>query len=426
MIKNLRNLADLRFAISLLLLIAIIITIGSVIEQNQQIEFYKENYPLERPIFGFISWKFIQFFQLQNIYQNFWFLGILSLFGVSLISCTFLQQFPILRFSRRCHFYKKKKIDFEIKINSKNIGNFLNKILKQGYFVFQQKKMVYASKGLIGRIAPVFVHLSIILILFGSIIASFSSFNAQELTIKSEVFHIQNTIGFGSFSRFSQQPIRVNDFWINYYLNDKIKQFYSNISILDHNGKEIINKTISVNKPLIYKNLTFYQTDWSIIGLRINNEQKCFQLPTISTKKFGNKVWVTFLPTKNQKNEEFNGKTLVINNYKGNISIYDLNGNLLKNIDKNEFILDKKYKLIDFLSLTGLQIKSDFGLQYIYAGFGFLMISTLLSYFSFSEVWLINNDIKERKKTYLSVFGKTNRTKVYLTVELSKITKFLN
>jgi len=417
--KLLRVFADLRFAISLLLIISIIITIGSIIEQDQSIEFYKENYPINKSIFGFINWQFIQFFQLDHIYKTFWFISVLIIFGTSLISCTFLQQFPTLNFSRRCHFYKKlKKMDLQLNLEKENTENFIYKLINQGYFVFQQKNKFYASKGLIGRVAPVFVHLSIILILFGSVVASVCGFNAQELITKAEVFHIQNTVGSGSWSKYSQQAIRVNDFWINYYSNEKVKQFYSNISVLDQNGKELINKTISVNKPLVYKDLTFYQTDWTLVGLRFSNNDKTFQLPLIPSSNAGNKVWLTWLPTETN-NTNIMGQTVIINSYKGTIYIYDMEGLLIKSIDINDSVLEKNYKLIDFLSSTGLEIKSDPGVLYIYIGFGFLMISTLLSYISFSQVWTISNKLSEEKN--LTIFAKTNRNKVSLNVEIFKI-----
>ena len=51
----LRFLADLRFAIAILLLIALFSIVGTVIEQDQSIEFYKLNYPLKR--FWFLAYK---------------------------------------------------------------------------------------------------------------------------------------------------------------------------------------------------------------------------------------------------------------------------------------------------------------------------------------------------------------------------------
>ena len=49
--KILRLLADLRFAIFLLLLISFVSIIGTIIEQDQSIEVYKLNYPLTNKLY---------------------------------------------------------------------------------------------------------------------------------------------------------------------------------------------------------------------------------------------------------------------------------------------------------------------------------------------------------------------------------------
>ena len=81
--KTFKFLIDLRFAISILIIICFIIFLGSIIEQDQSIEFYKKHYLIEKPIFGFISWKFITFLQLDHIYKTIWFIVILlNTFGL--------------------------------------------------------------------------------------------------------------------------------------------------------------------------------------------------------------------------------------------------------------------------------------------------------------------------------------------------------
>ena len=64
-----KTLADLRFAIILLLIIAIASIIGTIIEQDQPIEIYKANYPLINPLFGFLSWDIILRFGLIMFIQ---------------------------------------------------------------------------------------------------------------------------------------------------------------------------------------------------------------------------------------------------------------------------------------------------------------------------------------------------------------------
>ena len=97
-----------------------------------------------------------------------------------------------------------------------------------------------------------------------------------------------------------------------------------------------------------------------------------------------NKVWLTWLQLESNTSKNLSGETIIINNYKGTIYIYDNNGQLNKKIELSNFIENKNYKLIEFLSVTGIQIKSDPGILFIYFGFGFLMVSTILSYLSFS------------------------------------------
>ena len=73
------------------------------------------------------------------------------------------------------------------------------------------------------------------------------------------------------------------------YENNKIHQFYSNLSILDNYGNEIKQQTISVNNPLRYKNIDFYQSDWNLLGIRVKNFNENFsagaQLKYISERR---------------------------------------------------------------------------------------------------------------------------------------------
>ena len=67
-----KRIANLQVAILLLIILAFLILIGTLIEQNQSIEFYKTNYPLNSPLFGFLTWKIIMFCMFDHIY-NTWF-----------------------------------------------------------------------------------------------------------------------------------------------------------------------------------------------------------------------------------------------------------------------------------------------------------------------------------------------------------------
>jgi cytochrome c biogenesis protein len=276
--KIFRFVADLRFSIFILLLISLFSITGTIIEQDQSIETYKLNYPLTNPVFGFLTWDRILQFGLDHVYKTWWFYTLIFLFGLSLICCTFLQQVPSLKIARRCQFFRTPRPFYRLKISTSLTNFSFNKILsmikEEQYSIFQQKNIIYCYKGLIGRIAPIIVHFSMILVLLGTIVGSLFGFKAQEIVPKTEIFHIQNVLNNGQFTVIPNVSARINDFWITYTKNRTVSQFYSDISILNNYGTEITRKTISVNSPLVYKGIYYYQTDWNLIGLRFENLTK--------------------------------------------------------------------------------------------------------------------------------------------------------
>lgn len=411
-------IADLRFAIFILLLISFCSIIGTVIEQDQSIEIYKTNYPLTKPMFGFLTWDQILTFGLDHVYKTWWFYTLLFLFGLSLITCTFLQQLPSLKIARRCQFFRTTEQFYRLKIftilNKFSFNQIIFKVQQNSYSIFQQKNTVYCYKGLIGRIAPILVHLSMILILIGTIFGSLFGFKAQEIVPKTESFSIQNILTTGQLTTIPKVSARINDFWITYTKEKTIAQFYSDISILDNRGNETYRKTISVNSPLIYKDTYYYQTDWNLIGLRFKNfKNEILEYPLLNFSTNQEKIWLTWV-SKDSFNLE--GFIFIVDNLEGYCSIYNEKGQFIGNIELNEITnFTNSLTLLDIISSTGLQIKKDPGIPMIYSGFFFLMISTLISYMTYSQIWII------QKEQQLFIGGTTNRAIFDFELEFFKI-----
>ena len=412
--------ADLRFTISILLIIACSSIIGTIIEQDQSIETYKLNYPLTNKILGFISWDTILKFGLDHIYKTWWFLTLILIFGTSLLTCTFLQQLPALKIARRCQFFRTTDQFGRLKmckqLKTINLNQLLFKIKENQYSIYQQKHIVYCYKGLIGRIAPLIVHFSMILVLFGSMIGALGGFKAQEIIPKTEMFHIQNILNNGQFSIIPKTSARINDFWITYNKQTTVNQFYSDISFLNNRGTEINRKTIFVNSPGHYKGSNYYQTDWNLIGLRIKPESlAASQYQLIKVGNESNKIWLSWIPKDNKLNDGF---IILINNLQGYCSCYNKSGQFLGNLELNETIkLNSSLTLIDIISSTGLQIKTDPGIPIIYTGFGFLMLSSLISYTTYSQIWIVQN----QKKIFIG--GNTTRATFDFELEFFRLTK---
>lgn len=421
--KSISLIADLRLAIILLLVIAIFSISGTVIEQNQSLNYYQENYPESPALFGFLTWQVLITIGLNHVYTTWWYLAILVLFGSSLITCTFKRQLPALKSAQIWKYYQKPKefnklaFSAELTVNSpEKIKDILS---AKGYKVYEENQYLYAQKGLVGKIGPIIVHIGMIVILLGAIWGAFTGFFAQEMVDAGDTFQISNFIEAGRLTDL-QKPqkfaVKVNDFWIDYSATGAVDQFYSDLSIIGQNGEELKRETIFVNQPLRYGGVTFYQTDWNISAVKVQlNNSPIFQLPMAELPIAGKgKIWGTWIPTKPDMSE---GVSLVTKDLQGTMFIYDMEGKLISALRPNMPVMVNgiNLKVLDLVGATGLQIKSDPGVPIVYLGFALLMIGVMMSYVSFSQVWLL----KEDNSTYFG--GKTNRALVTFEREMLAI-----
>lgn len=411
----LKKIANLNVTIIALLLIAFVSIIGTILEQEQTIEYYQSNYPLEKPLLGVITWKNIYALGLNHIYTNWWFLCILIFFFSSLIICTLSTQLPVLRYARQWKFvYKEKSLTkflYHENLETKSTSNLIYLLNNKNYYVFHKQNKFYAYKGILGRIAPIFVHISIILTLTGSILSLVGGFTAQEFIANGEIFHIQNITRSGKYSYIPNNFIgKINNFFIDYH-KTHIAQFYSRISLIKNDSHIIYTKTISVNSPLKFQGTTFYQTDWKINALRIKIGKN--YVIERNFKNNSNSIWICKLPI------EFNNYIFIVTNGLHNsLYIYNQHGKLITQISMQNMILINEIPItfVEIMPSTGLQIKTDPGLVILYPSFLILMLSTLTSYLSYSEIWASNYI-----SNHISISGSTNRGSIKFEDEISSI-----
>jgi len=412
-------LADLRLAIVLLLAIAALSITGTVIEQGQTLEFYQTNYPADPALFGFLSWKVILISGLDHVYRTWWFLALLIVFGASLTACTFTRQFPALGAAQKWKYYTQprqfQKLALSAELSETDLATLATGLTQKRYLVFQDGTQLYGRKGIVGRIGPIVVHASMLLILLGAILGAMTGFFAQEIVPSGETFQIRNIFDSGPWAE-GQIPkdwsVRVNRFWIDYTPEGNIDQFYSDLSVLNLAGDEVDRKTIYVNEPLRHRGVTLYQADWGIAAVQVKlNNSPVLQLPMQQLENDGPRFWGTWLPTKPDMSE---GVTLLASDLQGSVLIYDNAGQLISTVRRGMAaeVNGVRLSLVDVVGSTGLQIKADPGIPLVYAGFGLLMLGVVMSYVSHSQVWAL-----EQGGT-VYVGGRTNRAQVAFEREL--------
>ena len=421
-------IANLKLAIVLLLAIAVVSIAGTVIEQAETLSFYQQNYPETPALYGFLTWKVILARGLNHVYSTWWYLSLLILFGASLTACTFTRQLPALKATRKWKYYQKpkqfEKLALSAELERGEIASLIPLLKQQNYQVWQQDNALYARKGIIGRIGPIIVHVGMLIVLAGGMWGIFTGFFAQESIASGNTFKITNIIESGPFSA-SQIPtdwsVKVNRFWIDYTENGDIDQFYSDLSVISDSGEEIKRETIHVNKPLRYDGVTLYQTNWSIAAVRVQlNNSPIFQLPVAKLDTLGaGNIWGTWIPTKPDLSS---GVSMLIKDLQGTALIYNQQGELTSaiRIGQSVNIDGINIKLINIIGSTGLQIKADPGVPIVYTGFALLMIGVVMSYFSHSQIWALEQD----NSFYFG--AKTNRAQVSFEREILGIIDILD
>ncbi|KAJ4716454.1 Cytochrome C biogenesis protein Ccs1 [Melia azedarach] len=421
-------LSNLPLAIGEMAAIAALMALGTVIEQGEAPDFYFEKYPEDNPVLGFFTWRWILTLGFDHMFSSPIFLGLLVLMGLSLMSCTYTTQIPLVKVARRWNFLHSaeaiRKQEFSDTLPRASIQDLGVILMGAGYEVFLKGPSLYAFKGLVGRFAPIGVHLAMLLIMAGGTLSATGSFRGSVTVPQGLNFVIGDVLGPTGFlstptDAFSTE-VHVNKFYMDYYDSGEVKQFHTDLSLFDLGGKEVLRKTISVNDPLRYGGITIYQTDWSFSALQIlKNDEGPFNLAMAPLKVNGDKkLFGTFLPVGDVNSPNVKGISMLARDLQS-IVIYDQEGKFAgvrRPNSKLPIDIDStKIVIVDAIGSTGLDLKTDPGVPIVYAGFGALMLTTCISYLSHAQIWALQDG------TSVIVGGKTNRAKAEFPDDMNRL-----
>ncbi len=167
-----------------------------------------------------------------------------------------------------------------------------------------------------------------------------------------------------------------------------------------------------MNQPLRHNGVTIYQTDWAIAAVKVRvNNSPIFRLPMARLPVKDGRLWGTWVPIKTDMSA---GVALVARDLQGTVVVYDSAGKLIGSLRAGMKLPVEgvEISLMEIIGSTGLQIKADPGVPFVYAGFGLLMLSVLMSYVSHSQVWALSDD------DTVYVGGRTNRGQILFEREL--------
>jgi cytochrome c biogenesis protein len=302
--------SSMRFAISLLTLLAIASIIGTVLKQNEAYSIYIIE-------FGPFWFKAFALLGLYDVYHAGWFLGILVFLVLSTSFCIYRQTPLMLREikSFREHATEASlrgfthQAVFPVEAASAAAVQRLTGYLAGQGFRFKttavaQSTLIAAKAGSYTRLGYILTHSAIVIICIGGLIDGNIPLKVQELLgykkvetrdlASSQVPAISRltpaNLSFrGSISipeggaadviylnvadgyLVQDLPflIHLKKFRIEHYATGQPKSFESDIVITDRDSKKAFEGTVSVNHPIIYKGVAIYQASFGDGGSRL-------------------------------------------------------------------------------------------------------------------------------------------------------------
>ncbi|KAL2591969.1 hypothetical protein AAZV13_12G041600 [Glycine max] len=333
--------------------------------------------------------------------------NVLALLGASLMACTYTTQLPLIKVSRRWSFLHSaeaiRKQEFSESLPRPSIQDVSTILMGAGYEVFLKGPSLYAFQGLAGRLAPVGVHIALLLIMAGGTLSACGSFRGSVTVPQGLNFVVYDVLAPSGFlssptDAFNTE-IHVNKFYMDYYESGEVSQFHTDLSLRNMDGKE---------------------TDWSISALQIlKDNEGPYNLAMAPLQINGDKqLFGTYLPAGDINSPDVKGISMLARDLQS-IVLYDKEGKfagvtwpnskLPINIDGSEIVI------VDAIGSSGLDLKTDPGVPVVYAGFGALMITTCISYLSHSQIWALQDG------TAVFIGVKTNRAKMEFPEEMNRL-----
>jgi cytochrome c biogenesis protein len=265
-----QTLSSIKTGVVLIILVVIFSAAGTVILQR----------PITDPddmqrAYSPAMLRFLDVTGLTDIFHTRWFVALMILVSLSIIAAS-VQRFPnSWRFFARPYkspddsFRKVLPTQAQISIKDEEAGlsaaerAFQKMGLKAERIVRPDSFSLFSERNRISEMAVYFVHASLLLIFLGGIVDALYGWRGfLMLTPGSASNQVELKSGASRTIPFS---IRCDGTGEDTYADGTPKRWWSKLAVVDA-GREVENKEIVVNDPLVYHGLRFYQSTYGRTG----------------------------------------------------------------------------------------------------------------------------------------------------------------
>jgi cytochrome c biogenesis protein len=418
-------ISDLRLAIGLLLLIAIASGIGTVIPQKEPASLYQQLYD-QQPWLGVLNSDAVLGLQLDHVYSSSWFLALLAWLALSLLLCSWRRQWPALQAALRWIDYQSVRQLSKLSVAETLVTDHadaqldqLDAILRsQGWQIQRREDRLAARKGVLGRVGPLLVHAGMVVLMLGAAWGALGGQRAEQFLAPGRTLELVDSRGQHEFT------LALDAFAVERDPAGRPEQFRSQLRLLSGDGVEepelIRQAEISVNHPLRFQGVTFYQADWSLAAITVQlGRSPMLPLPLQSFPQLGDQVWGLVLPTRPDGSDPV---LLSLSSEQGPVDVYMSDGQLLGSLAVGGPGLEVNglpLRVEDVLPASGILLKRDPGVPLVYAGFAILLVGGGLSLLATRQLWAIAEQSEGQNR--LHVAGLCNRNLTAFASELPQL-----
>jgi cytochrome c biogenesis protein len=263
-------LISVKLAIWIIILLAATSILGTVIEQNQPPGKYRQVYE---------EWAYnlMDRINLFDMYHSWWFLLLLCLFTVNLACCTIDRLPGVIRTVRKPKLTLDDATEKSLSLTErwKSGGDVPSRVeeyksaLARAFAAPRVTEAegavhLYAEKGVASRFGAYATHAGIVIVFIGAIVGNVFGFKSYVNIPDGKEASCLDARG-GKEHIELPFSVRNNRFWLETYPGGQPKKYASDLSVIE-SGREVLRKTITVNDPLVYKGIWFYQSGYGQDG----------------------------------------------------------------------------------------------------------------------------------------------------------------
>lgn len=444
---------SVNLTIFLLIFLAITSIVGTIIpQQDGAAEFIQRLNP------GFF--RLFSFLQLFDMYHSIWFRILIGLLALNLIVCS-LDRFPatwkLFNASPkpdRSRPFKdiSPEWSFSVKENLNNVSLPLHDFLKGQYKKTRSKETAegiyfYGEKGRYSYFGFYLVHLSVLFIIVGGIIGSFFGFEAYVNIPEGDYINSVRLRAGGAPLKLGFE-VRCEKFFVEFYEDGTPKEYRSDLTFLA-DGKEVLKGNLTVNHPITFRGITFYQSSYGAIpgnkariGISKQGDNKSNGSMVLELKKpfplpdhDGEIIFEDFRPDFMRlgpavllliKPPEGGEKKIWV--FQDHDAIQERNPEIFERFPSLNPAAYEPYffslEQMESKNYTGLQVNRDPGVSFIWIGCFMMILGFFVAFFQ-SHRRIYVRALPTETGIRISVAGRSNKNPVGLERELDHLSRKL-